>query len=137
MNYKLFKIDQKDELDYDPDRSKCYNYTTLIPQFYEVFHKVPKQMEMGKLSKLLDITGEKLEIATDTVSLTMASLNIFQMSSLTYLWGLISSLQLVLYLSVISEPFPSNIDSFYKFFFKLQRIDYLPPDLAQDIFHFS
>jgi hypothetical protein len=56
---------------------------------------------------------------------------------MTYLWSLINSLQIVLYLIICPIQFPAIIGTAYRYFLILCRLDYVPDGKLNNIFGFS
>ena len=62
--------------------------------------------------------GESIQSFSKGLVLTAASMNTFTISTLTFLWSLISSLQLIIYIKIMEPPFgfSGNLDRLLNFF---------------------
>ena len=100
-------------------------------------HKLPRQMENIELGKKIK---EGVKVLKDTVNASFVlviSLNAIMLMGISYIWSLINSLQMVLYLPICPISFPGNIMLLYGVFIPLSTLDVVPPEVTEHLFDFS
>ena len=73
---------------------------------------------------------------SDTFKLLFAT-NFWMISSMTFVWSLINSLQTVLYLLIAPINFPANIHLANEFIYPLIKLDYVPEGFFSKLLNFS
>ena len=86
-------------------------------------------MESGTIAEALGAAGEAMTTATASDGASSAIVQILSSASLSQLWSMINSLQIVVYLPLFGQnKFPSNANVFNGFLLRIATFDLINTD---------
>mmetsp|Transcript_42755 Transcript_42755/g.41107 ORF Transcript_42755/g.41107 Transcript_42755/m.41107 type:complete len:105 (-) Transcript_42755:753-1067(-) len=86
------------------------------------------------LAAVFDSAGEDIEEGMNSLVIGNAVLNIFLSSSLSFLWGMINALQIIVNIPLFTISFPANAKMFYSFIVGIATFDVIPMEAIQEKF---
>ena len=104
-------------------------YGNHLPPFDYAKREIPPQMESGTIAEALGAAGEAMTTATASDGASSAIVQIISSASLSQLWSMINSLQIVVYLPLFGQnKFPSNANVFNGFLLRIATFDLINTD---------
>ena len=73
-------------------------YGNHMPHFDYTSLEIPPQMEPGTMADTLDTSGKVMSSATASVAASSGMMNLLFSGSLSMIWGMINSLQMVVHI---------------------------------------
>ena len=116
-----FKDPSKVSQGYNPDVLLAfYDFSELediygshLPPFDYAKRDIPSQIKAGKMTESLETSGQVLSVVIVSAAASNGILSYIMMTSLSQLWGMINSLQIVVYLPLFGQlNYPSNANLF-------------------------
>ena len=103
---------------------------THIAKRYLVYGQIPRQMESIELGKHIKSAVQMIKNTVYASYFIAITFNVLILMGISYVWGLINSLQMVLYLPICEIIFPSNIMMLYGVFIPLSKLDIIPEEVT-------
>jgi hypothetical protein len=109
----------------------------LKPLFQEIVSEIPPQAVSAQQAELVANVVRSVEEASNAVLATTLFVNLLMRASFSQIWGMINSVQIIAYMTLLSLMFPQNSLDFFEFVLNLSEFDILPiDDLTAGMFPF-
>ena len=91
----------------EPSKFIAKSSMTMIAEDFQVSSNIPPQLMKGQ-EELMDDAKSVVDVTVKTVVISNFVFNILISGALSYLWGLINSLQIVSHFPLINVLMPAN-----------------------------
>ena len=109
-----------------------------LPSRYTMVDTFPKQFHDKETAKAMQTLVKGSKDAVSKSFIFTVGTNILLIGSIALIWGLINTLQMILYLPISQIGFPANVSMLYNILLPLASLDVIPPQVSTNlIFHFS
>jgi len=95
---------------------------------------IPKQLKPSLAATLIVKVGKLIGEATAYGAMVSLILNWLLSFSLSQLWGMVNSLQIVVHFPLVNVEYPANAKLVFSYFIKIASFDMLPTDKINSVF---
>ena len=114
----------------NPSKFLSEAYRTSVKNETELEKNIPKQLAIAQEAQVLKLEAQAEEVAQSSTALMGSSfaINILLASSLSLLWGLVNSLQIVAFFMLLNIQFPMNATIWYRTTYEMANLDLIPTE---------
>lgn len=102
--------------------------TLLKPRFQQLKAEIPKQATSKEEAEEIETLNTSVQVGSSTILAGAFFANLLMKASLSNLWGMINSVQVISFLALQHVYFPSNSEAFFEFIIDLSEFDLIPQD---------